>query len=695
MRTLGATRPRRALVVLAALVVAALPANAVAQRKAKAACSAGAPCVTTIAGGGYSDWRPATEANLATPTDLAIDPAGNVYVSDGSEGRIRKIDVNGIISTFAGNGIRGYRGDGGPATQARIASPRSLAWGPDGSLYFVDDYYGVVRKVGPDGAISTFAGSQDAPLRAGSIEFGPDGKLYFTGSHTLARLEGDGSTTVIAGTGLPGYSGDGGPATEAQLNFPGDLAFGPGGEIYVADNSNRRVRKIDVNGIITTIAGTGEYASSGDGGPAGGAALITPTHVTAAPDGSVYVSDGRAERIRKIAPDGTITTLIGTGTTGYSGDGGPAAQAAVNAPFDSAVDAHGNVLFVDAGNDRIRRIDAAGVVTTFAGNGVEWFLGDGERATAAAFRLPGGAAEGPDGALYVADTNHERIRRVDPVTNVVSTYAGTGELGFSGDGGPATEAELGDPWDVDVDGAGNVYVADYWNNRIRKISPAGIITTVAGNGTTQHSGDGGPATAAGMDHPTAIDYHEGELFIAVGGSRAIRKVDRNGIITTIAGKGYLPASDGTPASLVALKGPTDVAALPDGSVVFADAFDHRVLRIDFEGRVPVIEVVAGTGTAGFSGDGGAATEADFHYPWGLLPLPDGSLLVTDHNNHRIRRIDPEGIVTTVAGDGRDELAGDGGHPLQASFRGPTNLTMSRLGPLVTDSANGRIRLVRI
>lgn len=688
-------RTRNAVAILSAVaLVAALPASARAQKK-KPGCAPGAPCVTTVAGGGYTDWRPATEANLATPVDVAADPSGSFYVSDGSEGRIRKVDPSGIISTFAGNGIRGYRGDGGPATKARIASPKGLAWGPDDALYFYDDYYGVIRKVDSDGIVSTVAGSEEAQLRVGAMEFGPDGNLYLTGSHAVLRLESDGTTTRIAGTGIAGFGGDGGPATLAQLNFPGDIAFGPGGELYVADTSNRRVRMVDANGIISTVAGTGEYSSTGDGGPATQATFTTPTNVTAAPDGSLIVSDGRAERIRRISPAGIVTTLVGTGTTGYSGDGGPAAQAEVNAPFDSAIGAGGEVLFVDAGNDRIRAVGADGTVTTVAGNGEEWFLGDGERATSAALRLPGGAAEGPDGALYVADTTHQRIRRVDPVTNAISTYAGTGKLGFSGDGGPAGEAKLGDPWDVDVDPAGNVYVADYWNNRIRKISPAGIITTVAGNGTTQHSGDGGPAVAAGMDHPTAVDFHDGELYIAVGGSRAIRKVDRNGVITTLAGKGYLPASDGTPAAAVSLRGPTDVAVLPDGTVVFADAFDHRVLRIDDGGRIPVIEVVAGTGTGGFSGDGGPATEADFDYPWGLLPLADGSLLVTDHNNHRIRRIGPDGIVTTVAGDGRDELAGDGGHPLAASFRGPTNLTMSRLGPLVTDSANGRIRLVRI
>lgn len=688
-------KPRKALpAVLVVLALLAASPAATAKKKAKPACPAGTRCITTVAGGGYTDGRPATEANLATPIDIALDAAGNLYVTDGSEGRIRMVDTNGVISTFAGNGILGYRGDGGPATKARLANPRSLEVGADGSLYFHDDRYHVIRRVAPDGIVTTVAGSPESPLHAGGVELGPDGLFYFTQSHAVRRLEADGTVTTIAGSDVPGFSGDGGPAIAAQLSFPHDLEFGPRGELYVVDGANRRVRVIDPDGTIRTFAGNGVYDSAGDGGPATEASFMTPTFVSVDPSGAVYVSDGRAERIRRIDSHGIITTAVGTGTTGFSGDGGPANEAQVNAPFETLPDGRGNLYFVDAGNHRVRKVDPNGTITTYAGDGTWWFLGDGEVATRAALRLPGGAAEGPDGALYVADTNHERIRRVDPVSNVVTTYAGTGEFGFSGDGGPATAAKLGDPWDVDVDERGNVYVVDYYTNRIRKISPSGTITTIAGSGATQHSGDGGPATAAGMQRPTGIDYHDGAVYLAVGGSRAIRKIDADGIITTLAGKGYIPADDGVPASLASLAGPTDVAVLPDGTVTFVDSFGHRVYRIDTSGNVPVLRVVAGTGEAGFSGDGGPATEAAFNYPWGLLPLPDGSLLVTDHNNHRVRRIDPQGIVTTYAGDGRDEMEGDGGDPLAASFRGPTYLAMTRWGPVVTDSANNRIRALR-
>ena len=322
------------------------------------------PYVTTVAGGGYSDGRPAIEANLATPSDVVIDPAGNVYVSDRTEARIRKIDTSGIISTVAGNGIRGYRGDGGPATEARLADPGQLAFGPDGALYHHDGRYNVIRKIDAGGVITTIAGGPDAPIATGGIAFGPDGLLYFSdgSGHSIKRIEADGSITTVAGGGLPGFSGDGGPATAAQLNFPKEIAFGPGGELYVADTSNRRVRVIGTDGVISTFAGNGEYASAGDGGPAEAASFMTPTHLSVDRAGNVYVSDGRAEKVRRIDAAGVVTTFAGSGVTGWAGDGGPAPQAQLNAPFGTAHAADGSIYLADAGNHRLRKIAPDGTI---------------------------------------------------------------------------------------------------------------------------------------------------------------------------------------------------------------------------------------------------------------------------------------------------------------------------------------------
>jgi YD repeat-containing protein len=293
--------------------------------------------------------------------------------------------------------------------------------------------------------------------------------------------------------------------------------------------------------------------------------------VSSGPDGSIYLTG--SHRVRRIDPEGRITTVAGTGTAGFSGDGGVATSAQLSGPVAVAVAPDGSLLIADTGNHRVRQVDPMGIITTVAGTGMEDFSGDGGPATAAALWLPRGVAVGPDCALYISDWGNIRVRRVAP-DGTISTVAGNGSFGFSGDGGPATAARLAGPQGVGIAPDGSLYIADDTNNRIRKVDPAGTITTVAGSGGIGgFSGDGGPATAALMRRPQSVAVTaDGSLFIADFLNFRIRRVGPDGIISTLAGGGT-GTDDGGPATAATLSGPTGVTVLADGRVAIGDPFD--------------------------------------------------------------------------------------------------------------------------
>jgi sugar lactone lactonase YvrE len=359
-----------------------------------AGCVPPPPTITTFAGGGVGDGGPAVNAAVNNPSAVAVDTAGNLYITDSGNNRVRKVSTSGTITTVAGNGTPGFSGDGGPAADASLNNPSAVAVDSAGNLYIADAHNHRVRKVSVSGTITT-----------------------------------------IAGTGGFGYSGDGGSATSAELYFPQGVAVDAAGNLFIADTNNDRVRKVSVSGTITTVAGNG---SSGDGGPAIDASLSFPQGVVVDAAGNLYIADTSNHRVRKVSVSGTITTIAGVGSSGYSGDGGSAIDATVFFPRGVAVDAAGNLFIADTSNHRVRKVSVSGTITTVAGNG------------------------------------------------------------SSGDGGPAIDASLSFPQGVVVDAAGNLYIADINNHRVRKVSVSGTITTVAGNGTPGFSGDGGPATKAGL-----------------------------------------------------------------------------------------------------------------------------------------------------------------------------------------------------
>ena len=343
----------------------------------------------------------------------------------------------GIIATIAGNGDPAFTGDGGSATTAALNHPWGLAIDSTGAIYISDTDNRRIRRVSPGGIIST-----------------------------------------IAGDGVSGGSGDGGSALNASLSDVAGVAIDAAGNVYFGDASNRRVRKVTPSGIISTVAGNGTEGFSGDGGAATDATLNRPTFVAVDSAGRFYIADSSNRRIRRVAADGTITTIAGNGLAGFSGDGGPATLASLASPLGIALDKAGNLYIADADNHRIRRIDLRGVITTVAGNGVEGFAGDQGPATRASLNYPEDVAIDGSGNLFIADSGNNRIRKIDS-SGVISTIAGTIDNGFSGDGGPSLEAVLNFPWGLTTDAAGSVYIADRVNNRIRKISAKLSVTISA------------------------------------------------------------------------------------------------------------------------------------------------------------------------------------------------------------------------
>jgi len=341
--------------------------------------SLGAMIMTTVAGNGTQgyyggDGGLAINASLYIWGGLAIGPDGSIYIADTDNNRVRRVSPDGIITTVAGYGHRYFSGDGGPATSAALSSPYGVAIGPDGGIYIADMGNNRIRRVGPDGIITT-----------------------------------------VAGNGNSGNSGDGGPATSAAVNFPSSVAVGPDGSIYIPDlNGSNRIRRVGPDGIITTVVGNGNYGYSGDGGPATSASLYNPNSVAVGQDGSIYIVDQMNRRIRRVGPDGIITTVAGNGNNGYSGDGGPATSASLYNPNSVAVGQDGSIYVSDLGNLRIRRVGTDGIITSIAGNGTRGYRGDGGPATSASFYNPTGVAVGPAGNIYIADAISERIRLVSP-----------------------------------------------------------------------------------------------------------------------------------------------------------------------------------------------------------------------------------------------------------------------------------------
>jgi sugar lactone lactonase YvrE len=352
-----------------------------------------------------------------------------------------------------------------------------------GGLCFAQTSQYVATTIAGGGLPSTPATAVGTPVAyPHSVVADSSGNLYFTAMNCVFQVDSGGTATRVAGNSAsPGYSGDGGPATSAQFSNPEGPAIDGAGNLYVADSGNGTIRRIGPNGVITSLILNGSSAYFGVRSPLLSPFLNYPIAVAVDGSGNLYIGESAA--VLRVAANGALTTIAGTGTTGDSGDGGPATSAQLNSPAGIAVDASGNVYFADNMSNRVRKIGTNGTINTVAGTGVAGYSGDGGPAAPfSQLNSPNGISLDAAGALYIADTNNYVIRKVAP-GGMIASVAGNGQLGYGGDGGPASAGQLSFPYGVATDTAGNLYITDTWNSRIRKVSAGGTLSTYAGNGT--------------------------------------------------------------------------------------------------------------------------------------------------------------------------------------------------------------------
>ncbi len=906
--------------------------------------------LTVVAGGGSGgDGGPAASASLNYPFGVATDAAGDLLIADSSDNLIRKVDTNGIITTLAGNGSASFGGDGGAATSASLNNPLGLAADTAGNLYIVDSGNNRIRKVDTHGIITTVAGSATtgyggdggpATNASLSLPFGlavdGAGNFYFGDylNNRVRRVGTNGIITTFAGNTASGYTGDGVPATNTSLSLPCGLVFDPAGNLYIGDYGNNRVRMVNTNGIISTFAGTGPSYVGGDPGVATNATIQNCANLALNLFGKVLISDVQA--LRQVDTNGTITTLF----PGFSSPAGIAVDARdylylsdaqnnrilktallgapvwnvspatpanagnydvvitdasgsitssvvaltvnvpafISLPPKSQVVALGsNVNFtVSAGGNAplgyqwlsnsipvsganasnysftvssasqpqafsvlvsntfgsvtssvanlsvvvlppgivqppANQVVAAGGSATFSvvasgsppfnyqwwfmgsplagqtnatlalanvatnqaggysvsvassygatnspaailwvgsvpvitqqpvslavlagGNATlsmsvsglgpftfQWqcngtnvnnisnlitsvagvvraygFSGDGGAATNATLNNPAGVAVDALGNIYVADASNNRVRKINP-QGIITTVAGKGVQSFSGDGGLATNACLSAPQAVTVDAEGNIFIADMGNSRIRKVDTNGMITTVAGTNTMGYSGDGLAATAAALYRPYGVCLDAvGNLYISDSGNNRIRRVGTNGLISTYAGNGTATNSvDGTPAASGGLPSPAQLSFDAAGNLLVAESTTHVLRKIDSHGMVSTL---AGNGTAGYAGDGGSATSAQLNHPFAAVADFLGNLYLADTYNDRIRRVDPAGFIATFAGNGGANVVADGIPATNSSVVYPYGITFDLAGNLlIADTLDNRIRKVSL
>jgi len=633
-------------------------------------CRAQLYTVSTFAGGAPPPTPvAAVNASIGQPTGVAVDPAGNLYIM--SDNCVFKVDQSGQMTRFAGTSRGGYLGDGGPATSAELYAPTSLAFDSAGNAYIGDYTNYRIRKVSPSGVISTVAGGGGTPypnqdgIAATNAAIAPplgvvvdhEGTMYFSEAARVRKLGSDGVIQTAAGNGVRGYSGDGGPAQSAQVNFPYGLVFDGAGNLYISDSSNNVIRKVTPAGIISTLA-TPQMAN-----PAG-LAMDAAGNLYIAVQGSPYSVPNNVNRILRVSPSGTVATVAGNGTGGFSGDGGPATSAELNGPSGVAVDAQGNLYIADTLNNRVRKVTPDGTITTVAGNGLSLYSGDGGAAVAAQLSGPQGLAVDAGGDLFIADTGNNVVRKV-AANGTITTVAGNGTAGFSGDGGQAKAAQLNGPAGVAVDSNGNVFISDTANERVREVSADGVITTYAGNGSSPPAsmnpmpvGDGGPAISAELSTPLGLAVDAaGNLYIADAQDNAIRKVTTDGMINTVASGGYFVAGG----SSLEPGYPSSVAIDSSGNLFIAshavaiDGSDNAYLagcitRIDKVSPGGADAAIAGscdTHTE-YAGDGGPALNAQFGSgvetavvgPQGIAVDAAGNVYVADTGNNAIRVLKP-------------------------------------------------------
>ena len=560
--------------------------------------------------------------------------------------------------------------------------------------------------------ISTIAGGAPptTPNRALAASIGDPtrvatdgaGNVYFGSLHSVFKVDAAGTLTRFAGNGRAGNSGDGGPALAAQLSFPMGIAIDAAGNVFVADRDASVVRKIAANGTITTVAGSGTPGYTGDGGAAISAQINGPFGIALDSAGSLYIADTTNNVVRNVSPDGTISTVAGTGTPGYLGDGGTARSAWLNGPEGVALDAAGNLYIADTFNGRVRRVGTDGIITTAAGIGSTGiFSGDGGPAISAGISLPPDVASDRAGNLYIADFGNSRVRMV--TNGIITTAAGRNDGVPPIDGEEAVNARFEGPTGLTVDRGGNIYfvesgigsgtglaLGDY---KVWKVNAAGILTLFAGNGIASFSGDGGAATAAQFNGPVGVAAGAaGVVYISDTQNQRVRAVAPGGTLATVAGTGVAGFNGEIVSPRAAqLNRPQGVAADALGNWYLADTANNRVRKVQPGGN---LFTIAGNGNASYFGDGGPALKASVNQPEGVAVDTAGNVYIADTLDHAVRKVTPDGVINTLAGTGTPGYSGDGGPANRARLNGPRAVAADAAGNVyVADTGNNQVRRI--
>jgi hypothetical protein len=716
---------RIALFVVVCLIVLAV----FTYRPGGSSAQSGEDIITTYAGGGPNN-VPAVAANVL-PTAIALDRFGNYWVGSANQGRVFKINPSGFLSS--------------PAALNHIPV-QAVATDAAGNVY-VSDGCTILKFVPSSGTASAIAGDP-ANVNCGfngdnipatqallsgveGLAFDALGQLVIAdaGNNRVRLIRTDGTIVTIAGNGTAGFSGDVGNALSAELNSPFGVYATPLGLLYIADTGNHRIRQVDEISTILSIAGNGIAGDLGDGLPAPQAELYAPTSIAQDAIGNIFVLDSIIGNLRQITTTSSIIRTVpiqglnATGALGfaldkggnlylpdlgnfrvlksneagsttsiiagnelccYSGNDIPAVDASLSVATTATTDASGNLYIADSGNCIIRKVTPAGVISTIAGvagNCGDDFPPGGFDGTT--LRSPTKAIMDHAGNLYIADTC--LIWKSAAISHAMTIYAGTGVCGYSGDGGPAINAMLAGSFGITMDHAGNLFIADSGNQRVRKVNTYGIITTVAGNGVQGFLGDGGTATHAELNGPYDVAADAGSnLYIADTGNNRIRLL-AGGKISTFAGNGGTNYNKtAIHPWLASLLGPTGVAVDPAGDVIISDTLVQRVAWVD---RLGILYTLAGlgNGSPGFSGDGGLATHAELNYPRGVATDLAGNIYITEPvpgstgGQSRVRKVSAIGNLNTSVNNINF------GNETMGRMSTARALTLSSVGPLEISS----------
>jgi sugar lactone lactonase YvrE len=478
---------------------------------------------------------------------------------------------------------------------------------------------------------------------------------------------------------IAGTTGDGLLALNIPINGIMSTITDSVGNVYFVEINSNKIRKIDANTrIVSTIAGNGVEGYNGDGIPATLASLNKPTGLAFDLQGNIYFSDQDNQRIRRInIRTGIINTVAGFSIKGFAPDGRLATNTYMDTPCGIATDLSGNIYYADYGNHRVRKVNVStGLVSTVAGNGSVGFSGDGGIATLAKLAYPIGVAVDRLGNVYIVDGQSNRVRKVNVTNGIITTIAGNGTNGYSGDGGLATSANLNCNYGITVDANRNLYIPDGKNNRVRKVNASnGIISTIVGSGTPGYAGDSGLASSASLNYPIAVSFdYLGNMLISDLGNNRIRFINSSGIINSIAGNGHEKfAGDGGPATIASLNGPNALCFDKNGNIYISDSENRRIRKINSNNGT--ITTVAGSGMSVYSGDSGDATLAGLRYPDGVAVDKDGNIYIADVHNNRVRKVTASsGIISTFAGGGK-ALPGNGGQATSAFLEAPRGLAV--------------------